>query len=157
MPCRYSGSISLWMVHLLRGKSSYMLTADSLYCVYPLSLSILLLSVLTTCSLGVEPVDRDVMLQPPRKATDKMINIKLLLRIITSAIIIVSGTLWIFSKEVDFPLKQCHVVLNPSISLSQMQDGLITPRDTTMTFTCFVLFDMFNALTCRSLVRYCNF
>lgn len=25
-----------------------------------------------------------------------------------------------------------------------------TKRDTTMTFTCFVLFDMFNALSCRS-------
>jgi Ca2+-transporting ATPase len=26
----------------------------------------------------------------------------------------------------------------------------VTARDTTMTFTCFVFFDMFNALTCRS-------
>ncbi|KAH9638570.1 hypothetical protein HF086_000971 [Spodoptera exigua] len=33
---------------------------------------------------------------------------------------------------------------------SQMSDSRITPRDTTMTFTCFVLFDMFNALSCRS-------
>ena len=30
---------------------------------------------------------------------------------------------------------------------------MITPRDTTMTFTCFVFFDMFNALSCRSIVR----
>lgn len=29
-------------------------------------------------------------------------------------------------------------------------DNIVTARDTTMTFTCFVLFDMFNALTCRS-------
>jgi Ca2+-transporting ATPase len=29
-------------------------------------------------------------------------------------------------------------------------DHVVTARDTTMTFTCFVLFDMFNALTCRS-------
>jgi Ca2+-transporting ATPase len=29
-------------------------------------------------------------------------------------------------------------------------DRQVTARDTTMTFTCFVLFDMFNALTCRS-------
>lgn len=29
------------------------------------------------------------------------------------------------------------------------EDG-ITPRDTTMTFTCFVFFDMWNALSCRS-------
>ena len=35
----------------------------------------------------------------------------------------------------------------------QMEDGMITPRDTTMTFTCFVLFDMFNALSCRWLNR----
>ena len=36
--------------------------------------------------------------------------------------------------------------------LFQMSDNTITPRDTTMTFTCFVLFDMFNALSCRSQV-----
>jgi P-type Ca2+ transporter type 2C len=29
-----------------------------------------------------------------------------------------------------------------------------TARDTTMTFTCFVFFDMFNALSCRSQVRF---
>ena len=30
---------------------------------------------------------------------------------------------------------------------------MVTERDVTMTFTCFVLFDMFNALSCRSMVR----
>ena len=35
-----------------------------------------------------------------------------------------------------------------------MEDGKITPRDTTMTFTCFVFFDMFNALSCRSHVSF---
>ena len=43
-----------------------------------------------------------------------------------------------------------------SVSLSrplQMEDKMITPRDTTMTFTCFVFFDMFNALSCRSMVQ----
>uniref|UniRef100_A0A914YEB1 Cation-transporting P-type ATPase C-terminal domain-containing protein n=1 Tax=Panagrolaimus superbus TaxID=310955 RepID=A0A914YEB1_9BILA len=29
-------------------------------------------------------------------------------------------------------------------------DNHISKRDTTMTFTCFVLFDMWNALSCRS-------
>ena len=33
-----------------------------------------------------------------------------------------------------------------------MSHGKVTPRDTTMTFTCFVFFDMFNALSCRSQV-----
>lgn len=32
----------------------------------------------------------------------------------------------------------------------QLSDNVVTPRDTTMTFTCFVFFDMFNALSCRS-------
>lgn len=31
-----------------------------------------------------------------------------------------------------------------------MKDGHVTSRDTTMTFTTFVFFDMFNALSCRS-------
>lgn len=34
----------------------------------------------------------------------------------------------------------------------QLRDNVITPRDTTMTFTCFVFFDMFNALSSRSQV-----
>ncbi len=33
-----------------------------------------------------------------------------------------------------------------------MNNGEVTSRDTTMTFTCFVFFDMFNALSCRSTV-----
>jgi hypothetical protein len=41
--------------------------------------------------------------------------------------------------------------------LFQMSDNIITPRDTTMTFTCFVFFDMFNALSCRSQVRHVLF
>ncbi len=36
--------------------------------------------------------------------------------------------------------------------LFKMRDGKVTRRDTTMTFTCFVFFDMFNALSCRSQV-----
>ena len=35
-----------------------------------------------------------------------------------------------------------------------MRDGKVTPRDTTMTFTCFVFFDMFNALSCRSQTKF---
>ena len=38
-----------------------------------------------------------------------------------------------------------------SVYFHEMSDEkAITARDTTMTFTCFVFFDMFNALTCRS-------
>ena len=31
-----------------------------------------------------------------------------------------------------------------------MSDGQVNERDQTMTFTCFVFFDLFNALSCRS-------
>ncbi|XP_075017602.1 calcium-transporting ATPase type 2C member 2 [Calonectris borealis] len=81
-------------------------------------------------SLGVEPVDRDTIKQPPRCITDTILSKSLILKIFMSAIIIISGTLFVFWKE------------NPKSG--------ITPRTTTMTFTCFVLFDLFNALTCRS-------
>ncbi|XP_055891043.1 calcium-transporting ATPase type 2C member 1-like isoform X1 [Biomphalaria glabrata] len=81
-------------------------------------------------SLGVEPVDHDVLRQPPRKVTDNIITRNLMINTLSSSLIIIIGTLWVFHME--------------------MEDGKITPRDTTMTFTCFVLFDMFNALSCRS-------
>eukprot|EP00794_Sanderia_malayensis_P018780 gene18780-20671_t len=81
-------------------------------------------------SLGVEPVDKDVMKRPPRKATNPMITKFLILQVVSSALLIVMGTLFIFGRE--------------------MADNIVTPRDTTMTFTCFVFFDMFNALSCRS-------
>ncbi|NXN72585.1 AT2C2 ATPase, partial [Himantopus himantopus] len=81
-------------------------------------------------SLGVEPVDRDTIKQPPRCVTDTILSKSLILKIFMSAIIIISGTLFVFWKE------------NPKSG--------ITPRTTTMTFTCFVFFDLFNALTCRS-------
>uniref|UniRef100_A0A674GGL5 Cation-transporting P-type ATPase C-terminal domain-containing protein n=1 Tax=Taeniopygia guttata TaxID=59729 RepID=A0A674GGL5_TAEGU len=82
-------------------------------------------------SLGVEPVDRDTIKQPPRCITDTILSKSLILKIFMSAIIIISGTLFVFWKEVR-------------------EIWGITPRTTTMTFTCFVFFDLFNALTCRS-------
>lgn len=84
-------------------------------------------------SLGVEPVDRDVMNKPPRNVKNPMITKTLISNVLLSASLIVTGTLWVFWRE--------------------MRDNVITPRDTTMTFTCFVFFDMFNALSCRSQVK----
>ncbi|XP_023561015.1 calcium-transporting ATPase type 2C member 2 isoform X2 [Octodon degus] len=82
-------------------------------------------------SLGVEPVDRDTLGQPPRSMEDTILSRALLLRILLSAATIISGTLFVFWREVP-------------------EDRASTPRTTTMTFTCFVFFDLFNALTCRS-------
>lgn len=82
-------------------------------------------------SLGVEPVDRDVMKNPPRSRNDPIITRALIQNVIVSASIIVLGTLFVFWREAS-------------------TDYIITARDTTMTFTTFVCFDMFNALSCRS-------
>uniref|UniRef100_A0A4X2LQE9 Calcium-transporting ATPase n=1 Tax=Vombatus ursinus TaxID=29139 RepID=A0A4X2LQE9_VOMUR len=82
-------------------------------------------------SLGVEPVDKDALKHPPRSMKDTILSKALIMKILISAVIIISGTLFIFWKEIP--------------------DGKeVTPRTTTMTFTCFVFFDLFNALTCRS-------
>ena len=51
-------------------------------------------------SLGVEPVDHDVLKQPPRKAKDPIITKHLLINVVISATIIVCGTLWVFWREV---------------------------------------------------------
>lgn len=81
-------------------------------------------------SLGVEPVDHEVMKKPPRKRTDKILTNEVLQRLSMSAFIIILGTVYVFIKEMA-------------------EDAQVTSRDTTMTFTCFVFFDMFNALACR--------
>ncbi|XP_003738153.1 calcium-transporting ATPase type 2C member 1 [Galendromus occidentalis] len=81
-------------------------------------------------SLGVEPVDHDVLNQPPRDTKKPMIDRGLIINVLISAFIIISGTIYVFLRE--------------------MSDQKVTRRDTTMTFTCFVFFDMFNALSCRS-------
>ncbi|KAI9891896.1 MAG: High affinity Ca2+/Mn2+ P-type ATPase-like protein [Vezdaea aestivalis] len=82
-------------------------------------------------SLGVEPVDPAVMSRPPRSRSARVLTRALIQRVLTSATLIMLGTMMIYVRE--------------------MSDGkVVTARDTTMTFTCFVLFDMFNALTCRS-------
>ncbi|XP_066140901.1 calcium-transporting ATPase type 2C member 1 isoform X1 [Euwallacea fornicatus] len=81
-------------------------------------------------SLGVEPVSDDVVKQKSRNTKEPMITKTLIVNVLLSATFIVAGTLWVFNKEMT-------------------ADG-VTSRDTTMTFTCFVFFDMWNALSYRS-------
>lgn len=84
-------------------------------------------------SLGVEPVDPSVMTRPPRTRNDHVLTKTLVQRVFQSGIIIVIGSMFVYVHE--------------------MSDGKVTARDTTMTFTCFVFFDMFNALACRSMTK----
>ena len=85
-------------------------------------------------SLGVEPCDEAVRRQPPRKRDEPTITDAMVFRVLSSAALVAAGTLAVFSAELA-------------------KDGTgegSTKHDTTMTFTVFVLFDMVNALTCRS-------
>lgn len=82
-------------------------------------------------SLGVEPVDPTVMSRPPRLKNAPALTSRLLKRVAQSAGVIIAGTLLTYVRGLT-------------------EDGTVTAYDTTMTFTCFVLFDMFNAMTCRS-------
>lgn len=81
-------------------------------------------------SLGVESVDHEVMKKPPRSRSERILSKKVLGRLIGTAVCIIAGTALVFVK-------------------SMSPDGEVTPRDTTMTFTCFVFYDLFNALACR--------
>ncbi|CAM9587881.1 unnamed protein product, partial [Laminaria digitata] len=89
-------------------------------------------------SLGVEPVHGAIVKRAPRKASDPVISARLMFRVLSSGALIVVGTLWVFSLG----MTQQNGVLMTAAEPSR--------RDTTMTFTTFVMFDMFNALCCRS-------
>lgn len=91
-------------------------------------------------SLGVEPVDPSIMNRPPRPKTARVLTRPLIQRVLTSALVIMIGTLAIYIHEMG------ELDGQPLGKRSRV----VTAHDTTMTFTCFVLFDMFNALTCRS-------
>lgn len=90
-------------------------------------------------SLGVEPVDPEVMTKPPRDKNENVLsrgirvtycisgpyaNTGLIWSVLSSAALMVFGTLFVFLREIS--------------------DGIVTRRDTTMAFTTFVMFQMCN-------------
>ncbi len=82
-------------------------------------------------SLGVEPLDRDVMKRPPRNPDEPVITRSMIFNIVSASAIMVLVTLMIFFWE-----------LGKNAALDQ--------KAMTMAFTVFVMFQMFNALNCRS-------
>lgn len=58
------------------------------------------LSIRWCFSLGVEPVDADVIRQPPRNVREPMITKSVIVQVLAHAAIIVTGTLWVFYREV---------------------------------------------------------
>ncbi|TFY50768.1 hypothetical protein EVJ58_g10897, partial [Rhodofomes roseus] len=82
-------------------------------------------------SLGVDPVDQEVMRRPPRKKDAPIISKQLSYRILFSAAMIVIGTMYIY--------------------LYALSDDNMSRREQTMTFTCFVFLDLVSALQNRGL------
>ncbi|KKY18430.1 putative calcium mangenease p-type [Phaeomoniella chlamydospora] len=98
-------------------------------------------------SLGVEPVDPRIMSQPPRAKNARVLTRRLIRRVLTSAAIIMMGTIAVYIQEMT---EDANDITSASSTVPTHHAKIVTRRDTTMTFTTFVLFDMFNALTCRS-------
>jgi len=86
-------------------------------------------------SLGVEPVDPALLTMPPRPRHARVLTPRLLKRVLQSAVVILIGTLFTYVSNLTAEDLVAHSV---------------SDRDTTLTFTQFVLFDMFNAYSCRS-------
>ncbi|KAH9914676.1 calcium-transporting ATPase [Fomitopsis serialis] len=82
-------------------------------------------------SLGVDPVNQEVMRRPPRKKDAPIISKQLTYRILFSATMIVVGTMYMY--------------------LYALSDDNMSRREQTMTFTCFVFLDLVSALQNRGL------
>lgn len=79
--------------------------------------------------LAVEPKERDVMEQPPRKPTEKIINRDIMINVLYVALFMAIGTLWIF---------------NTACMSGDLQ------KAQTLGFTTMAMFQVFNAINCRS-------
>eukprot|EP00818_Percolomonas_sp_WS_P000559 CAMPEP_0117436276 /NCGR_PEP_ID=MMETSP0759-20121206/922_1 /TAXON_ID=63605 /ORGANISM="Percolomonas cosmopolitus, Strain WS" /LENGTH=966 /DNA_ID=CAMNT_0005227867 /DNA_START=239 /DNA_END=3140 /DNA_ORIENTATION=+ len=82
-------------------------------------------------SLGVEPVDEEVMKCPPRDTKKPIISSRMIFSVLLNAVVMMIGTLYVFTSEME-------------------EDGIVNSRDTSMVFTTFVMYQVFNALNCRS-------
>ncbi|KAI0701005.1 calcium-transporting ATPase [Cerioporus squamosus] len=82
-------------------------------------------------SLGVDPVDPQVMRRPPRRKDAPIISKRLVYRVLFSASIIVVGTLFVY--------------------MYALADDRMSRREQTMTFTCFVFLDLVSAVQNRGL------
>ncbi|MEM2940021.1 MAG: HAD-IC family P-type ATPase [Thermoproteota archaeon] len=80
-------------------------------------------------TLAMEPKEEDVMDQPPRKPGEKIINRDIMLNTLYVSLFMAIGTLWLFKTE-------------------WMNEDLTSAR--TIGFTVMSMFQVFNALNCRS-------
>ncbi len=101
-----------------------------------IAIMILLMNLLTdglpALAIAMEPEEPDLMRKAPRKTDARIVSGKGLVRMLITGIIMTVGTLGVF------------IYSNPSQNLEYAQ---------TMAFTTVVLFQLFQALNCRSLHR----
>src|SRR5579863_9675217 len=104
-------------------------------------------------SLGVDPVDHAVMRKPPRKKDEPIIDRRILMRVIFSATIIVSGTLFIYY----FAISDAHMSRRDQTMVRTPHHSPIPQYSLTLfypsaqTFTCFVFLDLVSAIQNRGL------
>ncbi|NPV63580.1 MAG: HAD-IC family P-type ATPase [Methanotrichaceae archaeon] len=84
---------------------------------------------LLVVNLAMEPKEEDVMDQPPKKPGENIINLDILKNVIFVAVFMAAGTLWVYTREMN------------SLDLMRAQ---------TLGFTTMAMFQIFNALNCRS-------
>lgn len=89
-------------------------------------------------SLGVEPVDPALLREGPRPRNARVLQPRLIRRVLQSAVVIMLGTLFTYVSN---------------LTNEDLLEHSVSDRDTTLTFTQFVLFDMMNALACRSATK----
>lgn len=96
-------------------------------------------------SLGVDPVNREVMRRPPRSKNAPVLSKRLLYRIAFSASMIVMGTLFIYAEELS------------DGDTAQRDQTMVGPqslaRDATKTSLCFVCVDIYLFRLSRSRFR----
>jgi Ca2+-transporting ATPase len=85
-------------------------------------------------SLGVEPAEKGIMLRKPEK--ENILPRKTLLRIFFAGIVMAIGTLALYIYELSI--------------------GVSTIRATTIAFTVFVMFQIFNVFNCKSKTGFSN-
>lgn len=85
-------------------------------------------------SLGIEPAEKGIMLREPEK--ENIIPRKNLIRIIITGIVMAIGTLALYIYELSM--------------------GVSTIKATTIAFTVFVMFQIFNVFNCKSKTGFSN-
>jgi len=85
-------------------------------------------------ALGMEPVTQNVMNQPPRPKDERILKPEIIISILTLGTVMALGTVFIYKVGLGAYGDSEHLI----------------PRARTITFTTFVIYQLFNVLNCKS-------